>query len=176
MGTLDSYIVSLLGATGDNVSYQWHVGDDFFSAVGGTEIQEGSLDVTLRVRETSGAYALDFSFEGTVRIPCDRCLEPMDQPIAASRSLRVKLGDEYADDGDLITVPRTEPTLNVAWNLYELIALEIPLRHVHPQAQCSAWSASSEEEATEDASPREGSDETPTDSRWDALKKLINNK
>ena len=169
MGTLDSYIVSLLDATGDNVSYQWHVGDDFFSAVGGTEIQEGSLDVTLRVKETSGGFALDFSFEGTVRIPCDRCLEPMDQPIAASRSLRVKLGDEYADDGELITVPRTESMLNVAWNLYELIALEIPLRHVHPQELCKA--PLSDEDGEDEAN------EAPmTDSRWDELKKLINNK
>ncbi|MCR4922147.1 MAG: DUF177 domain-containing protein [Bacteroidaceae bacterium] len=168
MGTLDSYIVPLPDASGDNVSYQWHVGDDFFSAVGGTEIQEGSLDVTLRVRETSGGYALDFSFEGTVRIPCDRCLEPMDQPIAASRSLRVRLGDEPDDDGEMITVARTEPTLNVAWNLYELIALEIPLRHVHPQELCKA--PLPDEDGSDDE------DDAPTDSRWDALKKLINNK
>ena len=33
MGTLDSYIVSLHDVTDGNVSYQWHVDDDFFSAV-----------------------------------------------------------------------------------------------------------------------------------------------
>lgn len=170
MGTLDSYIVSLHDVTDGNVSYQWHVDDDFFSAVGGTEIRQGSLDVTLRVKETSGTFALDFQFEGTVQIPCDRCLELMDQPIAARRSLRVRLGDEFMDDGDVITVPQTDPTLNVAWNLYELIALEIPIRHVHPHDECNA--------PLPDDDDWDGDNvETPSvDSRWDELKKLMNNK
>ena len=169
MGTLDSYKVALRDMTSDTVSYQWHVGDDFFSAVEGPEIQQGSLDVALRVKRTSGAYELDFRFEGTVKVPCDRCLELMDQPIAAQRTLRARLGSEFADDGEMITVPEEEGTLNVAWNLYELIALEMPLRHVHPEALCSAA-----------PSPAEDDEETPaqatTDPRWDALKKLVNNK
>ncbi len=166
MGTLDSYKVALRDMTSDTVSYQWHVGDDFFSAVEGPEIRQGSLDVALRVKQTSGAYELEFRFEGTVKVACDRCLEPMDQPIDARRTLRVRLGSEFADDGEMITVPEEDGMLNVAWNLYELIALEIPMRHVHPEDTCSA------------ALPHPGeTDETPsepqTDPRWDALKKLI---
>jgi len=171
MGILDSYKVVLRDLPSDNVSYQWHVDDDFFSAVQGPEIQQGSLDVDLQVRRTSGAYELEFSFEGTVKVPCDRCLEMMDQPMSAHRVLRVKLGDEFADDGDLVTVPMEEGFLNVAWNLYEFIALEIPLRHVHENADCCNGSLS-DEEAEESVT-----EETPSaDSRWDELRKLVRNK
>ena len=43
-------------------------------------------------------------------------------------------GDEYDDDGEMLTVPITEGTLDVSWLLYEFIALQIPMRHVH--AEC----------------------------------------
>ncbi len=170
MGTLDSYKVALRDMTPDTVSYQWHVDDDFFSAVEGPEIQQGAVDVALRVKRTSGAYELEFSFEGVVSVPCDRCLESMDQPIAAQRTLRVRLGSKFEDDGDMITVPEEDGTFNVAWNLYELIALEIPLRHVHPENECSAILPNNGE--NDDTQPQ---GET-TDPRWDALKKLVNNK
>ncbi len=162
MEKLDGYIVDLKGMTDDNVSYRWQAGDDFFSAVQGPEIKQGSLDVTLRVKKTSGAYELEFRLQGTVQVSCDRCLEPMDQPIDALCTLRVKMGSEYADDGEVVTVPEREGTINVAWNIYEFAALQIPLRHVHPDGQCPASSANLFHE------------EERSDPRWDALKKIVN--
>jgi len=164
MERLDSYKVNLKGMPSDIVSYQWRVDDDFFSAVQGPEIQHGLLDVALRVKRTSGAYELVFQLEGTVKVLCDRCMELMDQPISAQRELRVRLGETFSDDGDLVTVPYDDGTFNVAWNLYEMIALEIPIRHVHLDGECA------EENETKEA---EDSPDKPVDSRWDDLKKLI---
>ena len=166
MGTLDSYKVVLRDMPSDTVSYQWHVNDDFFSAVEGPEIQQGSLDVALRVKRTSATYELEFSFEGMVKVPCDRCLGLMDQPIAAQHTLRVRLGSEFEDDGETITVHEQDGELNVAWNLYELIALEIPMRHVHPEGECSVSLPHSEDDTAAET----------IDPRWDALRKLVNNK
>ena len=55
MEKLDSYKVDLKGMSEGTVSYNWHVDDDFFSAVQGPEIQQGQLDVALRVKRTAGA-------------------------------------------------------------------------------------------------------------------------
>ena len=167
MEKLDSYKVNLKGMPSDTVSYQWHVDDDFFSAVQGPEVQHGALDVALRVKRTSGAYELTFQLDGTVKVQCDRCLELMDQPIQARGELRVRLGDEFSDDGDLVTIPYEDGTFNVAWNLYEMIALEIPLRHVHADGPCASQD---DGEEAGDETPK------PTDSRWDELKKLMTNK
>lgn len=158
MGKLDGYKVDLKGLSADNVSYQWKVDNDFFSAVEGPEIEAGSLDVALQVKRTSDAYELMFQLKGEVEVTCDRCLEPMTQPIEAECMLRVKMGDDYADDGDVVTVPEREGIINVAWNIYEFAALQIPLRHVHPE--CEAVPDSVEEKKT--------------DPRWDALKGIIN--
>ena len=93
MEKLDSYKVDLKGMSEGTVSYNWHVEDDFFSAVQGPEIQQGQLDVALRVKRTAGAYELKFQLDGTVKVLCDRCLDYMDCPIRAEHVLRAKLGD-----------------------------------------------------------------------------------
>lgn len=167
MEKLDGYIVDLKGMTADTVSYCWQADKDFFSAVQGPEIRQGLLDVALRVKRTSGAYELDFQLKGTVEVMCDRCLEPMDQPIDAQCALRVVLGDEYADDGDLVTVPEREGTINVAWNIYEFAALQIPLRHVHADGACPTGLSGVQ---PADDAPEE---EAPCDPRWAQLKEYI---
>ena len=160
MGKLDGYKVDLKGMATDTVSYRWQADNDFFSAVQGSEIKQGLLDVALRVKRTSGAYELEFQLQGEVEVTCDRCLESMNQPIDAFCTLRVVMGEDFVDDGDVVVIPEREGVINVAWNIYEFAALQIPLRHVHPD--CEALSESSEEERV--------------DPRWTELKKLINSK
>lgn len=157
MGKLDGYKVDLKGLSSDTVSYRWQADNDFFSAVQGPEIKRGLLDVALRVKQTSGAYELEFQLKGEVEVACDRCLEPMSQPIDALCTLKVVMGDDFADDGDVVTIPEKDGTINVAWNIYEFAALQIPLRHVHQECEV-------EEEAPE---------EEKTDPRWDELKKIL---
>ena len=161
MEKLDGYKVDLKGMTSDTVSYHWQADNDFFSAVQGPEIKYGSLDVALRVKRTSDAYELEFQFKGKVEVSCDRCLEPMDLPIEALSRLKVVMGEEYADDGDVVVVPEREGVINVAWNIYEFAALQIPLRHVHEE--CGLTPALSKGEGE-------------TDPRWDTLKKIVNSK
>jgi uncharacterized metal-binding protein YceD (DUF177 family) len=160
MGKLDGYIVDLKGLSSDTVSYHWKADNDFFSAVQGPEIKAGSLDVALRVKQTSGTFELEFQLKGEVEVTCDRCLEPMSQPIDALCTLRVKMGEEYADDGDVVTIPEREGIINVAWNIYEFAALQIPLRHVHPD--CPSLTSMEEEKES--------------DPRWEALRELVNTK
>lgn len=160
MGKLDGYKVDLKGMATDTVSYRWQADNDFFSAVQGPEIKQGLLDVALRVKRTSGAYELEFQLQGEVEVTCDRCLEIMNQPIDAFCTLRVVMGEDFVDDGDVVVIPEREGVINVAWNIYEFAALQIPLRHVH--LDCEALSESSEEERV--------------DPRWAELKKLINSK
>ena len=169
MEKLDSYIVDLKGMSDDTVSYRWQADKDFFSAVQGPEIKQGLLDVALRVKRTSGAYELDFQLSGTVEVTCDRCLEPMDQPIEAQCTLRVAMGEEYADDGDMVTIPERDGTINVAWNIYEFAALQIPLRHVHADGECptDAYDLPAEEAPEEES--------TNCDPRWEGLRNILHN-
>lgn len=163
MDRMDGYIVDLKGMTDDAVSHRWVLMGDFFSAVQGKEISNGQVDVALRVIRTSEAFDLEFQYEGVVEVECDRCLEPMDQPIQGTCSLRAKLGEEDDDDGELITVAETPGTLDLAWHLYEMLALEIPIRHVHADGECNP-------NVMECLKPQNA--EKPVDPRWAALEAL----
>jgi len=136
MEKTSQYEVDLKGQKTDTATYQWTLDDAFFSAVEATEVQHGKVDITLSVHRTSGAFELTFHLRGTVTVQCDRCLEDMEQPIEAEQTIKAKLGDEYDDDGEMVTVPFTEGVLDVAWLMYEFIALQIPLRHVHADGRC----------------------------------------
>ena len=170
MDKMDSYKVDLKGILDDAVSRHWVLTDDFFSAIHGPEIECGHVDVALRVKRTSEAFDLDFQYEGVVKVECDRCLNPMDLPIHGECSLRAVLGEEDDDDGELLTVSENHGILDLSWHLYEMLALEIPIRHVHEDGECN-----------EQVLKRlNGEDrEKQVDPRWAALEQLktkINNK
>lgn len=157
--------IKLTDLPDDGSTFDWHLDDTFFDALDEQEIKHGSLDVTLRVNRKSGSYELFFHVKGNISIACGRCLEPMAQPIDTEATILVRLGNQYDDDGEVITVPNTDGEVDVAWNLYEIIALAIPIYHVHPDGECT--------EEINRLFADEHADRT-TDTRWDALKALLN--
>lgn len=165
MDTMDSYKIDLNGVKLSAVSRQFSLGDDFFSAVNGPEIRHGSLDVALTVNYASGAYQVQITLVGTVQVECDRCMQPMNQDIHTQESLKVRLGQEYSDDGETITIPEKDGILDLSWNIYEAAALAIPIRHVHPDGQCDP--------TVQHILEGKATTETKQiDPRWSALQKL----
>ena len=154
----------------------WQLNDSFFSALDQQEIKHGELTASLRVYKKAVGYRLEIHATGLIEIPCDRCLEPMTQPIDAEDSIEVRLGEDFDDDGERIIIPEDQPVLDVSWNLYETIALAIPLFHAHPDGECdevvSQYLVADDEPAC-DNGEGDNSDEPPTDARWDALKALL---
>lgn len=130
------FVINLRDQQAEVAAYQWTLDDEFFRQADGTETLKGRVEATLEVRRTSGVYELKFGFHGTLTLPCDRCLADMQQPIEAEWVLRAKLGDEYDDDGELVTIPYADGTFDAAWHLYEFVLLAIPLRHVHADGEC----------------------------------------
>ena len=138
-------------------------------------------------------FEMNFQMEGVVMVPCDRCLDDMELPIDTHNRLVVKFGKEYAEESDeVVVIPEEEGAINLAWFLYEFIALAIPMKHVHAPGKCNkamssklkkhtARSADDSEEEFEEEVGDEGitmEDEVNVDTsdpRWDALKGLIEN-
>ena len=171
MCSLESLKIDLKGLKEDAKVLEFDLDDAYFGAVDGPEISKGGVHVSLAIRKQSGFFELLFHSEGTVIIPCDRCLDEMSQPIETDNRLAVKLGAEYSEDDDLVTIDENEGILDVAWFIYEFIALAIPIRHVHEPGMCNAAMI----EALEEHSAARSSDEEGAeviDPRWEALRKL----
>jgi uncharacterized metal-binding protein YceD (DUF177 family) len=159
----------------------------FFEAIDGEEVRKGTLQVELKVKKVATTYEFDFDIHGMVQIPCDRCLDEMDQKIDTQNRLIVKLGKEYAEESDeIVIIPEEEGEINIAWFLYEFIALNIPIKHVHEPGKCNrnmtkklrGHTVVTEEEGGEvsgepldegDTDYEDNQEET-TDPRWNILK------
>ncbi len=168
----DIYTINLREQQTPVASYQWTVGDDFFAATEDAQIQQGTVNVELQSKQLAGGqYDLFLNLEGEVTVPCDRCLEPMRQAIKGSATLRVRLGDQDSDDGEVIEISEARGTIDLRWHVYEQIALSLPLRHVHPDGECPGDAADT---LARYAAPDEDAEaEQTADPRWDALKGIL---
>lgn len=171
MGRLGAYKIDLKGQEEAAATYQWLVDSDFFAALDVEDIRNGRVTVDLSVTKASGEYNLSFNLKGVVSVPCDRCLDDMDIDIETDGSLKVRLGADFADDGDVVVVPELEGTINVSWYIYEFISLAIPLKHVHAPGKCNK--EMNEQLEKHIVSDIDGGDvDSQVDSRWAELEKL----
>ena len=169
----------------DSCEYEYVLDDRFFADIDAPEIHKGNLKVLLSVKKSIGAFLLEFHVEGTVTAVCDRCLDDLELPVETDNALKVKLGAEFAETDDFITIPEEEGHINVAWLIYEFVALSLPMKKVHAPGECNEkmmgvlneHSCTSSPEADEENPEAEtDSDENrDIDPRWSELKKILNN-
>ena len=170
----------------DTAEIVYQLDNQFFLDLDAPDVQKGQVNVVLKVRKTSGIYQLDFHTEGKVIVICDRCLEEMEQPIETDDRLKVKLGADFAEIDDMVVVPEEDGYINVAWFIYEFIALSIPMKHVHAPGKCNKDMVSKlskhlrvkghdHEDMEDDIElvSEEGPQEI--DPRWNELKKILDN-
>jgi uncharacterized metal-binding protein YceD (DUF177 family) len=186
LGKFDAYKIDLKNLSPGVHTFEYLLGNKFFMDIDGDEVQKGKVKVLLEVKRSSVMFDMNFQIEGVVFIPCDRCLDEMELPVESKNRLVVKFGKEYAEESDeIVVIPEDEGAINLAWFLYEFIALTIPMKHVHPPEKCnkamssklkkhSAKSADDEYEG-EDPDDMDDTISETTDPRWDALKGLMDN-
>ena len=169
---LDTLKIDLKGLKEGLNSFEFDLDDAYFKAVNAPEVSCGSVHVSLDiVRTESDYFTLDFHEEGTVIVPCDLCLEDMEQPFETSQRLEAKFGIEYSEEDDLVTVAENEGILDVTWFVYEFIVLSLPIKHVHAPGKCNPAMIKALEEHSATRTSEED-ERKPIDPRWEALLKL----
>ncbi len=171
--------------------YKYLLEDKFFEDIDAPMVKKGHVNVEVKVNRNSHAFEMDFEIDGVVKVPCDRCLADMDLSISTQEHLTVKFGDSFSEESEtIVVVPETEGAINLAWFIYEFIALCVPIRNVHPVGQCSKSMVSKLRKHLIVEKGEDDSDfmddfgeydeeheevEQRTDPRWDELKKLLDN-
>ena len=171
MCSLESLKIDLNSLKEGVTTFAYNLGDDYFEAMDGSETRRGDVHVDVSVNRSGGLFRFDFHTEGTVHVPCDVCLDDMEQDVSTDSSLTARLGDKYSEDDDLIIVGKDEGLLDVSWFIYESVALAIPIKHVHAPGKCNPAMIKVLEEHSA-ARSGEGDGEGPADSRWSELEKL----
>jgi uncharacterized metal-binding protein YceD (DUF177 family) len=171
--------------------FDYVLGDDFFESVDGPEVRQGNINVSLSVVHASLAFELNFHVDGVVTVTCDRCLDDVEIPVETRNRLIVTFGETYAEMSDEhIVISEDEGFINVAWYMYQFIALAIPVKRVHEPGDCNGMMVSklkelcvdeiAEDEELFQEADESGSDgndagirNKPVDPRWETLRHLI---
>ena len=191
MGKFDLYKVELKNLSPGVHEYEYFLENKFFVDIDGDEVQKGKVKVNLTVKRTSMVFDMNFQLEGIVYVPCDRCLDDMELPVSTQNKLVVKFGKEYAEESEeIVIIPEEEGEINLAWFIYEFIALAIPMKHIYAPGKCNKAMSSKlkkhtarraddedefDEEAADDIVVDDDAADMPSDPRWDALKGLVEN-
>lgn len=189
MGKFTAFKVPLKSLSPGVHEFDYRLDKTFFANMESADIHDADVNAHLTLTYKADIYDLSFVLEGDVTLLCDRCLDDLHYPIATSYHIAVKYGEDYDDSSDdLLVIPESDNYLNVAYMIYDTVALGIPMKHVHPAGKCNRQmsavlkkhSTTSSDESLEDElmdeidnidmASQSGDKEQPTDSRWDALR------
>lgn len=176
MKALKEFEIPFSGLKDGNHSYTFELGNAFFEAFPYGETESGMVDAQLELFKRPDMLTLDFTLTGEVELICDRCGELYNQVISGKRQLIVNLNaDSYNDEDDLITLPASAHSIDIAHWFYEFVMLLLPAKRVHPDNEdgtsgCDPEMLAKIEELAAPELPPPGDEHT--DPRWDALKNL----
>ncbi len=168
MKGLENYIIPLTGQKLGKHEFNYTIDQNFIDAFENGEITGSEVAVNVTLIRSNQTFEFGFYLEGSIEVPCDRCLEPVELEVENEARLLVKFGDRYEEINDeLITIREEDSDFDLAPVIYEYLMLSIPIRKVHYEGECDPTMIN----MLDGLAP----EEEKTDSRWDDLKKLLNN-
>lgn len=170
MNYLDQFVIPFSGLKAGNYQYDFDIDNEFFEHFDQSEIQQAKIKVNVDMDRQQRMLVFLFSIDGTVVVPCDRCLVDFDLPISGQEQLIVKFGEEHREETeDIFIITENEHSFNLGPFIYEYIHLLIPYRRVHGVDENG-------KSLCDPAMTKyiKHEDDKATDPRWDALKALKN--
>ncbi|GAA5044126.1 DNA-binding protein [Marivirga lumbricoides] len=154
--------------------YEFFVDNDFFSLFEGEIVESGRFSIKIELDKRENLIELNINFEGYLNLVCDRSLKDFEKPISLRKKLLYKYGEEEAElEDDVFVITKTTQSINPAHFIYETIALEVPLKKIHPDEELED-EESNEYIYIDDSLDSEEEENEEVDPRWEALKNLKN--
>jgi uncharacterized metal-binding protein YceD (DUF177 family) len=181
MKKLNEFLIPFIGLKLGKHQFEYQIDKKFFEAFDYDEFESSDIKVNVTLEKKSTMLELHFKHKGTVYVPCDLTGEMFDLPVKGKLKLVVQFGEEFNNDNEeLLILPHGEHQIDVSQYIYEMIALSIPLKRVHPGVKdgtlkSEALDKLNELKVTEKKKAEEAKEEN-TDPRWDKLKQLLTDK
>lgn len=179
MKALKPFDIAFTGLSNGKHDYFFDLDEDFFACFEGAEMTNPKLKGQLILHKKSNRLDLEFIVEGKTELICDRCLESFWHQMTIHKVLYIKFGETQEEQSDdVIVIPATRTHIDVSQYFFEFVVLQLPLRRVHPENKEGITECNPEVIAKlhtylkSDQKPGDGDKDQPTDSRWDALKKI----
>ena len=180
MKKLNEYLIPFVGLKLGKHQFEYQINKTFFDYFEYDDFESADIKVELVLEKKSLMLELHFKHKGTVHVPCDLTGEMFDLPIKGNMRVVVQFGETFNNENEeLLILPHGEHQVDVSQYIYEMIALSVPLKRVHPGVkdgtlQSEALNKLNELKVTE--VKEEVEEEKEIDPRWDKLKQLLTDK
>ncbi|MBT32021.1 MAG: hypothetical protein CMO01_20365 [Thalassobius sp.] len=180
---MTKYSVDISGLKNKEYSFDFKIDENFFKLFESDLMQNGSLKADIVLSKSETMITVRVKIDGTIELTCDRSLREFDYPISVEEQLYYKFGDRYEEmSDDVFMIPANYAEIDFSQILYDVLALSIPTKIIHPDLQSEeddddeeetfVFSTADEEQEIEE----EKQENEESDPRWDKLKGLNFNK
>ena len=181
MKQLNEFLIPFAGLKLGKHQFEYQINKAFFDSFDYDDFESATIKVSVVFEKKNTMLELNIKHNGTVYVPCDLTNEMFDFPIKGKLKVIVQFGEEYNDDNDeLLILPHGEHEINIAQIIYEMIALSIPFRKVHPGVKDGSLDSEAlrklNELRVEEIKEENKNTEDNIDPRWDKLKQLLTDK
>lgn len=137
MDRLKEYNIPFVGLKLGSHDFEFTIEKTFFELFDHSEDLDGKVNVKLLLNKKESMLTLDFTINGHLTVPCDRCLETIKVPVSSEDRIFVKFSEEEESGSEeVVVLSPNEYQINIASIIYELIYVQLPARNVHPEGKC----------------------------------------
>ena len=179
MKSTNEYLIPFIGLKIGKHQFEYQINKKFFEEFGFDEFESCDIKVNVVFEKKATMLELGFKHKGTVNVTCDVSGEQFDMPIKGNIKLVVQFGDVFNNDNEeLLILPVGEHQLDIKQYIYEMIALSIPLKRVHPGVKDGTLKSEALDKLKENSAKeiKKEKKEEEIDPRWDKLKQLLTDK
>ena len=179
MKSTNEYLIPFIGLKIGKHQFDFQINKKFFEEFGFDEFESCDIKVTVAIEKKPTMLELSFKHKGTVNVTCDVSGEQFDLPIKGNIKLVVQLGEVFNNNNEeLLILPVGEHQLDLKQYIYEMIALSIPLKRVHPGIKDGTLKSEALEILKSNSIKEKEAiiKEAEIDPRWEKLKQLLTDK
>lgn len=169
---LKDYDIRFVGLKAGAHEFSYLIDSSFFALFDNALIGEGKLQAEAHLDKSETEMTVNLTLKGALTLSCDRCLEKLEFPVHVTENLLVKFGDPDNSTDEILYLPDTSISFNMAQFIYELASLQVPLRVVCGENSIPDCGQQFDHYQEESAPEPEEEESDFIDPRWDALKKL----
>lgn len=176
MKNTGDFLIPFIGLKIGKHHFDYQISKEFFEEFGFDEFESCHINVQIVLEKKTSHLEIGFKHNGSVNVPCDLTGENFDLSIKGKLKLIVNFGDAYNDDNEeLLILPHGEHQVDVSQYIYEMIALSIPQKRIHPGVKDGTLKSEALDKLNElQSNINKEKKEEEIDPRWDKLKKLLN--
>lgn len=170
---LKQFVIPFRGLKNELHHFDFVIDNKFFDAIEYADLDQGKVNISLDLIKEERMMICEFGISGVVEVECDRCLDPYNQPVNGTERLIVKFGEKFEEQSDdVIIISESEYEFDLSTYIYEYIKLLLPMQCIHPDDE--EGNSTCNQEMLDRLTHK--NKEPGNDPRWDALKKLKENK